>query len=255
VKIFISWSGERAQHIASSLRNWIRKMFSDSEPWFSSQDIRAGRQWMNEIMPRLEEADFGIFCLTPENLTAPWLLFEAGAIAKIVQHSFVVPYLFELTIRDLTGPLAQYNAVNADKSGTFKLVQSIDGAREKSWTDQELKEAFDQWWPKLDEMLKDIPDRPSEEKPAQKRDSGQVLEEILATVRRIEGAGYMRGTARGGSMVGGSLHGLREPEEKSVSGLLAGALEHPPTEDVPLSELFGSADDVGLNADENENSN
>ena len=48
----------------------------------SDTDIEKGARWENEISLRLAESDLGIICLTPDNLEEPWVLFEAGALAK-----------------------------------------------------------------------------------------------------------------------------------------------------------------------------
>jgi len=63
------------------------------KPFLSSNDIRSGQRWFSEIGKELQNTKFGILCLTPSNKEAPWILFEAGAISKIVDESRVVPLL------------------------------------------------------------------------------------------------------------------------------------------------------------------
>jgi hypothetical protein len=48
----------------------------------SAADIDKGAKWSTEISRELEQANFAVSCLTPENLNEPWLLFEAGALSK-----------------------------------------------------------------------------------------------------------------------------------------------------------------------------
>ena len=45
-------------------------------------DIEKGENWDKILSQELEECRYGIVCLTPENINAPWINFEAGAIAK-----------------------------------------------------------------------------------------------------------------------------------------------------------------------------
>jgi len=52
------------------------------EPWMSDEDIESGGRWNDEVASELEQADYGIICLTATNLQRPWLIFEAGALAK-----------------------------------------------------------------------------------------------------------------------------------------------------------------------------
>ncbi len=66
------------------------------------------------------ETDFGILCLTRENLEQPWILFEAGALAKRVQdNARVVPYLIDdISFAELDPPLGLFQANKSDREGT-----------------------------------------------------------------------------------------------------------------------------------------
>ncbi len=43
-------------------------------------------------------------------LKAPWLMFEAGALAKSVKGSRLVPLLFGIESADIKGPLIHFQA-------------------------------------------------------------------------------------------------------------------------------------------------
>ena len=96
MKVFLSWSGENSQALAAVLREWLALVFPDVSFWISSRDIQAGQRWGNELDRELEATGFGILCLVPTNLFAPWLIFEAGALSTSVVSSRVVPYCLGL---------------------------------------------------------------------------------------------------------------------------------------------------------------
>ena len=96
VNIFISWSGERSRAIAQSLREWLPYVLPNAKPWMSAADIDRGSRWSSEISQELDRANVGIICLTPDNLEAPWVLFEAGALSKALKHTLVCTYLFNV---------------------------------------------------------------------------------------------------------------------------------------------------------------
>src|SRR5437588_334187 len=102
--VFISWSGERSKYIAACIREWLPNVVQSIRPWFSDDDIGRGARWYSEISRQLEQSNCGILCVTPENQHSPWLLFEAGALAKRLDKARVCPFLFDLTPTDLTGP-------------------------------------------------------------------------------------------------------------------------------------------------------
>jgi len=72
----------------------------------SANDIEKGARWGTEISQELEQSKFGVICVTPENLDARWLNFEAGALSKIVSRNRVCPYLVDMSPTDLVGPLS-----------------------------------------------------------------------------------------------------------------------------------------------------
>lgn len=93
MKVFISWSGEKSKAVAHALREFIPDVIQSVKPWMSDADIRAGECWSNAVAKELQESSFGIICLTADNLMAPWILFEAGALAKTISETYVCPYV------------------------------------------------------------------------------------------------------------------------------------------------------------------
>jgi TIR domain len=115
MKVFISWSGERSRKIAELLRHWLPIVnHSIPSPYVSADAIGKGVRWASDLATELEASNFGLLCLTPENLSAPWLHFEAGALSKLGQAR-VAPILFQLRPDAIQGgPLGQFQATTLD---------------------------------------------------------------------------------------------------------------------------------------------
>ena len=96
----------------------------------SDADNDKGSRGLNEIGAALEGMRVGITCLTPENLEAPWLLFEAGALSKSISDATrLCTYLIGgLQSRDIAPPLSMFQATKADKEDTRKLIHTLNKA-------------------------------------------------------------------------------------------------------------------------------
>jgi hypothetical protein len=136
------------------------------------------------IAKELETTNFGIICVTPENVGSPWVLFEAGALAKSMQGSKVIPLLFNLEFSDVTGPLAQFQAKKLTKAGVGEAIQSINHATDQSIPDDRAKQLFGALWSELENKLDAIP----EEAPTERhmRPQHEILEELVAGVRGLD---------------------------------------------------------------------
>jgi len=151
----------------------------------SETDIYTGERWAAEIEHHLQQANFGIICLTPENLNAPWLLFEAGALSKWVERSYVVPYLHDLGPVDVTPPLSLFQGTVASKSGTQRLLNTIQLALGEARLDQNiLDETFEARWHDLDDLLSSITEPPVTTVKEQ-RSQPEILGELLVLVRAL----------------------------------------------------------------------
>lgn len=129
MKIFISWSKPRSKALATALADWLPRVVQSVQCFQSDEGIRAGQRWLTEINAELEASNFGILCVTPENIGEPWLNFEAGAIAKQVSGgSRVVPLTMGFSPSLLEPPLGQFNGVRADAEGIKRLLVSINEA-------------------------------------------------------------------------------------------------------------------------------
>ncbi|OBU18325.1 hypothetical protein AYY19_00100 [Photobacterium aquimaris] len=183
MQIFISWSGERSQYIASCLKNWLPKVIQSVNPWMSDEDIEAGARWSAQISETLSKSNIGLICVTNENQHNPWLLFEAGALSKTIDESFVCPLVFEMKPSQLSGPLTQFQSNELNANGLFKVLSSINKLLgEKSIPDTQLKEIIQVWWPVLEKSLQDIPiHNVNNKKP--NRTTDEKLDELLSLSR------------------------------------------------------------------------
>jgi hypothetical protein len=153
-----------------------------AQPWISNHDIPSGSRWSLHLGEQLQELKTGILCLTPDNLSAPWILFEAGALSKALGDSLVCPYLFKVEPIAVEWPLGQFQLETADKEGTRKLLATINNAATDGKLESgRLQESFDMWWPRLEEKLAAIKPVPS----AVPRPARDLLVEILNIVRQL----------------------------------------------------------------------
>src|SRR5206468_4025291 len=106
-----------------------------------------------------EGTDFGIICVTPYNISAPWLYFESGALSKSIDHSSVMPFLFRVDRSQLHGPLAQFQSTVCEQGDIFNLFVSINSRlKPEEQLDQErLSISFNQWWSQIRQAFDNIP--------------------------------------------------------------------------------------------------
>jgi hypothetical protein len=155
VKIFISWSGDLSHQVALALREWLPVVLPYVQTWISSKDIPKGSRWGAELARELEETTCGIICLAPDNVQAPWLNFEAGALSKQIAQARIHPFLLGISLAELDGgPLSQFQATECNSDDVQKLVSSInDTAGKEKISQDRLYTNFRTCWTNLDQRL------------------------------------------------------------------------------------------------------
>jgi hypothetical protein len=186
MKIFISWSGNRSKAIAEIISDWIKCVIQASQPWISTRDIDRGAIWFSEINDKLKDTSIGIVCLTQDNKNKPWILFEAGALAKGLTTNRVCTFLIDLEPSDLRDPLAQFNHTTPDRNSVWELVRTINSCLSEKMLDERiLSQVFETYWPQFDISFKEAINShpPTEETPP--RTEQDLLTEILNNTRGL----------------------------------------------------------------------
>lgn len=186
MKVFISWSGELSRELAEALRDWLPAVLQSVKPFFTPNDIEKGARWGKDIAQELQSSAVGIFCLTKENLTKPWIMFEAGALSKQLDSSRVCPVLFGVESADLEGPLVQFQASPFSEVEIKKLIRTMNsGLGDQKLDDGVLNSVFEMWWPKLTEKVTKILEKHQSRvvNPSGTRSDRDLLEEVLELAR------------------------------------------------------------------------
>lgn len=184
MRVFISWSGERSKALAIAFRDWLPLVLHYVEPWLSEADIEAGERWAQSVAKELSASNFGIVCVTSENVNSPWVLFEAGALTKSLETSRVIPLLLDLEFSDISGPLAQFQAKKLTRAGIGEVVHSLQTSADEPIPDERAKQLFDALWPEFEKKLEEIPDQAPTERHV--RPQHEVLEELVASIRSLD---------------------------------------------------------------------
>jgi len=186
--IFISWSGKRSQAMALALHQWLQDVIQAAKPFMSTRSIGAGSRSALEIAKQLESAKVGLICITPENQKEPWLNYEAGAISKQLEDSFVAPIILDMRKSDVEEPLGDFDANSIrDRESMFDVVTMVNLAIAGGLTEKQLERAFDKHWDELQDDIQARFDKLSDDDVAlvTRRDSYDMLAEVLETVRGI----------------------------------------------------------------------
>jgi hypothetical protein len=186
MRLFLSWSGHLSHKIAKELKEWFPLVINQVVPFVSSESIKKGDRWLLDIYSELEQSSFGIICLTKENLTEPWILFEAGALSKNISESKLSCILFDdLKQSDIKSPLSLFQNTLFEKDDFKKLVTSINNALgEKKISETLLNKSFEKWYPDLEEKVNNIKNTYLPDKP-KKEQGDNTLNEILRTTKYI----------------------------------------------------------------------
>lgn len=190
MKVFLSWSGARSHKVALVFRDWLPSVIQEIVPYVSSEDIDKGARWSTDIAKELSDSTFGILCVTRDNINAPWLTFEAGALSKTMDKAFVSPFLFDIKRSEVDGPILQFQSTIFEKEDLKKLVTTLNKACDKDGlTSERLSKAFEVWYPTLENDLNNLRDT---ETPGEDNDGAtelkspkaqEILEEILELSR------------------------------------------------------------------------
>jgi hypothetical protein len=178
-------SGPKSKAVAEAVRKDLPKVVNAFQPWLSSWDLDAGARWPEQVGRKLESAKAGIVCLTPGNLHEDWILFETGALAKVVEKTFVCPILIGLDPGQVKFPLAQFQSVSLTRDGIWRIITTFRKVLppEQAMTDSQVEDVFELVWPGLERVFSNLP---SEDKPTPpSRSPDEMTAEILEIVRGL----------------------------------------------------------------------
>lgn len=157
--------------------------------------------WDTDIVNELSSSHFGIICLTPENTEAPWILFEAGALAKSIDRARVCTLLFNLERSEVKGPLTMFQSTKFEIEDFRGLIATINNNSGDAKLDNSvLENAFQMGWPTLKTAVEQILRSHQQGAQKEKRPERDILEEVLELARQGATRGFPR--AAGGSNPG-----------------------------------------------------
>ncbi|MBU4233973.1 MAG: TIR domain-containing protein [Desulfobacterales bacterium] len=186
MNVFISWSGKTSKRLGEVFRDWMPAVIQAVKPYFSPEDVEKGARWYPEISNKLEQCEAGLICLTRENLEAPWIMFEAGALSKSVERSRLVPLLFGIDTADIKGPLIQFQAARFSKDEIKKLLKTLNSVLGEAALDGSvLDSVFEKWWPELESKISGVLKDEDHQQRVVMRSERDLLEEILNLTRAI----------------------------------------------------------------------
>ena len=170
------------------LKDWLPNVIQAIKPWVSDKDIEGGSIWSGEVIKQLDEHAIGIICLSRENVSAPWILFEAGALMKGLSTNRVCPLLIDLEPSDVKPPLSMFQLVKRPKEEFFKLVETLNRQIEQSLAlgVDKLRIAFEKFWPDFESGIAKILSETETPTKKTQRSNEDFLVEILETVRILE---------------------------------------------------------------------
>jgi TIR domain len=184
MKVFISWSGDLSRQLAEAIREWLPNVLQFVKPYFTPSDLEKGARWDNEISKELGQSSIGIFAMTEESLTSPWIMFEAGAISTVVEKARAVR-LFSVSRRQTWWDLSQAFRQQHLTVEVRQLLTTINNAapEEVAVAEKTLDASFNKWWSDLEQAVQAISAAQPPTEP--QRSVEDLLEEAVSNTRAI----------------------------------------------------------------------
>jgi hypothetical protein len=146
--VFLSWSGARSECLAYYVHNSLPTIVPGVRLFYSPA-IDPGAIWSNAIAAAIRKSRVAILCIARDNLSSPWLQFEAGALwRRPAGASAVVPLLLDVSAKELPGTLQLFQTRRFDKKGFKELCEFL--GRKAHIDPTRLRNNFKAVWPGLE---------------------------------------------------------------------------------------------------------
>lgn len=181
--VFVSWSGDESRQVALALKSAIEEFFSDNsiEVFVSESDIGAGKTWFQVIGTELRACRVGILCLTPFNTDAPWLCFEAGALAMSTDERSTIPLLLKPAQISEKSPFSSLNYVQWSFDGFCKVLKAIADACGVNMRIKRIKRLSKALYDDVDKAVEEMASKTKSQVPFNKR---QVYPKTIGFILR-----------------------------------------------------------------------
>lgn len=185
---FLSWSGSKSHAVAATFSEWLPTVLNGVKPWISSKDIDKGATWISSIKQALHDSQgMGIFFVTRESHTSPWLLFEAGSIASLGHERVCVVYI-DIEPSELQAPLSLFQGTKLEKNDIFALVKTLNKSQKEPVPEKVLDKSLERGWQDLETAIKHAiaSSADKQQKKPRKPATDEILTDISSAVQRIE---------------------------------------------------------------------
>ena len=149
MKVFVAESGSGSSVVARELHAVLPLTVHGVETFLATTDLPKGVPWSSELLQRLDDADAGIFCVTPEALRNGWFNFEGGVIFNRNRQRLVCAYVVSGKVPP-SSPFSLFQLTQATEDETFQLFRQLNDALDKRMQPDQLRRAFEAFWPALE---------------------------------------------------------------------------------------------------------
>jgi hypothetical protein len=193
MQVFLSWSGPRSKLVATALNEYLPLMLHPISCWISEADLPKGKPWFDELTKALNSIIFALICVTPENESAPWLLWESGFLssASALGDRRIVPLAVGRPKNSLSGPLSIYQATDTSREDIQRLILQINAAlpEDRQVVADKVQRTFNHIWPELERKLIAALAIPIDAKKPPQPEPREQQSEVLALLRQQQRAG------------------------------------------------------------------
>jgi hypothetical protein len=224
MKAFISFSGDLSREVGKQLKDWLAAVLQHVEPWIAVDDISKGAQWPMRLADSLTESDCGILVLCADNLSSPWLMYEAGVIAARTNMERVAGVLVDVDPSMVSQPLSLFQLTRFDRDDILKLIHQMNVWTGTPRTTETVGKAFNALWPEFEKGVRSCTTSLSNRMPTIPRDPNAMIEEILALTRDVHRRTFAAAAEDQIRLLQKELHG-----PAAAAGLLDGLLASPTT--------------------------
>lgn len=188
MQVFISWSGEQTRALGHALKEFVDTTFAGHiDSFLSDADIAPGERFLSVINDSLDASVIGIVLLTRANMSEPWILFEAGALAGKTDSGSVIPLLVDLDRAELSPPLSQFqNVYGSIEADVRRLCTRLNAESGQKLSTASFELLFADAWPRLNTAIDTARDAAASPiAHTRHRDQREVLDEILLGINAL----------------------------------------------------------------------